>query len=373
MVDSKVKIDGAVPDAHGFSKASILFIHYGAAHYLRWALAAARRSNPGKRIVLLGDAANRQSARGVAEFVDFESLGGTAKEQEFQRVFQVIQGERHRFNKANGVEFWLKFVFRRWFLIEAFLEKEGLESFWTFDTDTLVLADLAATEGRFRRFEAMSQCMNRCLNGWVGGRALVSRFTQSILDQFSDQPYLDSQRKRLKLHAGLSFNEMDAFSEFRSREGVNTCYGQVPMDGAIFDDALAFTEGFEVALGKVLGKTAVKRLWADGQNIYAKHLASGKFVRLLTCNMSWMPDFMWRKVMVAARCGGVEPAGICSAFHRRAGRVSSLQEYASHSTGKRVGGEPDISRLREISTHEPLGDWVLRKAKAFFWKVRSRI
>jgi hypothetical protein len=93
--------------------APILFIHYGPAYYLRWTFERARISNPEKRIVLLGDATNKQFARGVAEFIDFESLAGTQKELEFQRVFQVIQGERHRFNKANGVEFWLKFVFRR--------------------------------------------------------------------------------------------------------------------------------------------------------------------------------------------------------------------------------------------------------------------
>jgi len=349
MDDSQIKVDSASAGSHGLSGAPILFIHYGSAHYLRWVMAVARRSNPGRRIILLGDASNRQSARCVAEFVDFESLGGTGKEREFQRVFQVIQGERHRFHKANGVEFWLKFVFRRWFLIEAFLEREGLDAFCTFDSDTLVLADLAEAEARLHRFEAMAQCMDRCLNGWVGSRKLVSRYTKSILDQFSDQPYLEAQRERLKVSSGLAFNEMDAFAEFRSREGVKTCHGQVPLDGAIFDDALAFTEGFEVAPGKVLGKTAVKRLWSDGRGIFAGHMASGEFVRLLTCNMSWIPDYMWRRVMAAGRGGSVK------------GRES------------RVEGEPDLPRLREISTKEPLGDRLLREAKAFFWRVRSRI
>ena len=340
------KVDAAMKSP-GFSGPPILFIHYGPAHYLRWALAAARRSNPGKRIVLLGDATNKRSAHCVAEFVDFASLGGTEKEREFQRVFQPIQGERHRFHKANGVEFWLKFVFRRWFLIEAFLDKEGLDSFWTFDSDTLILSDLEARDNRFASFEATTQCKDQCLNGWVGGKKLVPRYTQSILDQFLDQQHLGMQRERLKIHAGLAFNEMDAFAEFRRREGVKTCHGQVPVDGAIFDDALAFTEGFEFAPRKVLEKTAIKRLWSDGSGIFAKHLASGQFVRLLTCNMSWMPDYMWWRVIAAARGGSVK------------GRES------------RVEGEPDLPRLREISTKEPLGDWALRKLKAFFWKVRN--
>ena len=88
--------------------APVLFIHYRLADYLRWTLECARFSNSGKQIVFLGDATNKQFARGVADFMDFDSLTGTQKELEFQRVFQVIQGDRHRFNKANGVEFWLK-------------------------------------------------------------------------------------------------------------------------------------------------------------------------------------------------------------------------------------------------------------------------
>ena len=99
----------------------------------------------------------------------------------------------------------------------------------------------------------------------------------------------------------------------------------------------------------VLGKTAIKRLWSDGQNIYARHLESGEFVRLLTCNMSWMPDYMWRRVMNASKGGGLE------------------------RPETRVEGGPDWTRIRAISTEEPLGDWVLRKAKLAFWKLRRGI
>lgn len=348
MTDCMAKVDAAATNSRGFSGPPVLFIHYGPAYYLPWTLAVARRSNPGKRIVLLGDATNKRSAHGVAEFFDFESLCGTHKEMEFQRVFQVIQGERHRFNKANGVEFWLKFVFRRWFLVEAFLEREGLDSFWTFDSDTLVLADLSAREERFSSVAATAQCKNQCLNGWIGSRELVSRYTRSILDQFTDKAFLEAQRERLKVHAGLSFNEMDAFAEFRRRESVKTWHGEKPIDGEIFDDALAFSEGFQVAPEKVLVKTAIKRLWSDGRNIYAKHLASGKFVRLLTCNMSWMPDYMWRRVIAATKCGGAE------------------------SRETRVEGGPDWARIRAISTDEPVIDRLIIKAKLLMWKLRRK-
>jgi hypothetical protein len=142
------------------------------------------------------------------------------------------------------------------------------------------------------------------LNGWVGSRSLVSRYTQSILDQFSDEAYLQAQRERLKVQAGLSFNEMDAFAEFRRREFVKTWHGEKSIDGEIFDDALAFTKSFEVAPEKVLGKKTTKRLWTNGESIFAWCKANGDFVRLLTCNMSWMPNYMWRRIMAAATGGG---------------------------------------------------------------------
>jgi hypothetical protein len=326
--------------------APILFIHYGPADYLRWTLERARISNPEKRIVLLGDATNKRFARAVAEFIDFESLAGTQNELEFQRVFQVIQGERHRFNKANGVEFWLKFVFRRWFLIEAFLEREGLDAFWTFDSDTLVLGNLRDREGRFSDFEATTQCKDQCLNGWVGSRSLVSRYTQSILDQFSDEAYLQAQRERLRANAGLSFNEMDAFAEFRRRGSVKTWYGEKSIGGEIFDDALAFTESFEVAPRKVLGKTATKRLWTDGKSILAKSKLSKDLVMLLTCNMSWMPDYMWRRIMAVAKSSG---------------------------NGLRLAGRGlQMSKLVEISTKEPVINRFFRKTNMLIWKLRSR-
>jgi hypothetical protein len=129
---------------------------------------------------------------------------------------------------------------------------------------------------------------------------------------------------------------------------VKTWHGAKSINGEIFDDALAFTEGFEVAPQKVLGKTAIKKLWTDGRNIYAKHLATGHFVRLLTCNMSWMPDFMWRRVMAAAGGGG------------------NGWRVASDECG------PDENKLKEISTGEPVLDRFLRKAKMWSWKVRQK-
>ena len=281
-------------------KAPILFIHYGPETYLRRTLRCARITNPDKRIILLGDGTNKQYARGRADFVDLRQVATGGKVADFDRVFQVIQGERHRFTKLGGIETWLKFVFRRWFLIEQFLANERIDSFWTFDSDTLVLAPLAGAEHRYADVAATTQCRGECLNGWIGSADLVARYTSCILDLFRDETFLDAQRERLRPHAGLAFNEMDAFCEFRRREGIPLRRASEVIAGEAFDDALAFVDDYEPAPVAVLGKTAVKRLWTSTQGgIWAR--TGGTYARLLTCNMSWMPDFVWKKILRCAQ------------------------------------------------------------------------
>jgi len=327
----------------------IIFIHSGPAHYLKWTLKAARVTNPEKRIVFLGDPSNRCFAGSDVQFVDFETLAGGEKEREFQKVFQIIQGERHRFHKHGGMEAWLKFVFRRWFLIEEFLLREKLDSFWTFDSDTLVLAPLGPRESRFSDVAATTQCRGECLNGWVGSADLVAGYTSCILDLFRDKKYLDFQRERLCTHAGLAFNEMDAFTEFRRRSGFAVRRASEVMDGEAFDDALAFVEDYESSSQKVLGMTMIKRLWTDGDSIFAKQKVSEQFVRMLTCNMSWLPDYMWRRIIAATRGGGDES--------RWTSAEGSFRE----------------ENLREISVTEPLGDRILRQSKMAIFKMRSTL
>jgi hypothetical protein len=322
----------------------IIFIHYGPASYLSRTLRCARRTNPDKRIILLGDESNRRSTEGAAEYFPFEDFSSGAKHARFQQVFQAIQGDRHRFSKHGGVEAWLKFVFRRWFLIEEFLARESFDSFWTFDSDTIVLAPLAPRESRFRDVEATTQCRGECLNGWVGSLRLVERYTTCMLDLFSDPLFLDAQRERLREHAGLAFNEMDAFSEFRSRENVVARRAAEVLDGEAFDDALAFAEDYERSPDPILGRIPVKRIWTtQNGGVWAK--SGGIPVRLLTCNMSWMPDYLWKKLEACAEAGDKRP------------------RLAGSATGD----------LLEIDLREPLPQQLRRRAAGVVWRLKSRL
>jgi hypothetical protein len=278
----------------------LIFIHYGDAPYLAQTLQTARRTNPEKRIVLLGDAANRRYARNVAEHVCFDDLAGGEDLAVFDRVFQVIQGGRHRFNKLRGTEFWLRFVFRRWFLVANFLEREKIDAFWTFDSDTLILAPLASREARFSGYDCTEQCRGECLNGFVRSSQLARAYVRTINQLFQDPDFLDAQRRRLETHAGLAFNEMDAYCEFRHRSNLRSIRASEPIDGETFDDALAFVDEYEQAPQKVLERTSIKRLWTSPQGGLFARRQTGEIIRLLTANLSWMPAFIYQRVSALA-------------------------------------------------------------------------
>jgi hypothetical protein len=278
------------------TQAPIVFIHYGAADYLARSLHCAVRANPNKEVFLLGDQDNRRFGKDGVAFIDCADLNSDDTAC-FDAVFEPIEGTRHKFNKPGGTEKWLRFVFRRWFLIAEFLQRKRIDRFWIFDSDTLILAPLSPRGKRFAACETTTQCRDCCLNGFVGSRKLVKRYTKCILSLFGDRDYLESQRERMKQQAGLAFTEMDAFGEFRRQENVQTFHAAQPLEGEFFDDALAYDADFEASPHLISGRISVKRLWQslDGA-IYAKHLASGCYVRMVTCNLSWLPDYVGKKL-----------------------------------------------------------------------------
>lgn len=275
----------------------LLFIHYGAPSWLRLVLETAVRTNPDKRIFLLGDDSNRHLCPSGATHVLFEKLADRPSVREFDRVFQPIQGRKHRYTKLGGTDFWLRFVFRRWFLMRELLAEQDIDSFWTFDSDTLILAPLAPREARYAPYECTQQCYGACLNGYVGSRDLVLRYTDAMIAQFQDETFLDSQRQRVEREDGLSFNEMDAFSYFRDQVSLHARHAALPLEGEAFDDALAFHSGYEPAPRRVLDRTTVKRLWTGpSKGLFARREDEALPHRLITANMSWMPDFLYHRI-----------------------------------------------------------------------------
>lgn len=279
-------------------EAPIIFIHYGNASYLRHTLDTARRSNPGKRIILLGDESNEHLAGRGVEYHAIDTFARGPLIETFDRVFQLIKGEGHNYRKLGGSDFWTRFVFRRWFVIREFLEAQGLTSFWTFDSDTLILAPLENREPRFASFDCTEQCRAECLNGFVPDKKIVTRYVEKINELFQRPDYLAEQAALLKRHQSLAFTEMNAYVTFRNEEKINSCYLAQPLEEEAFDDALCFTENYAIHPNKVKERMEIKDLHLDPRGaIFVKHLPTDTVVRFITLNLSWMPDYIFERLI----------------------------------------------------------------------------
>ncbi len=284
--------------------APIIFIHYGDAGYLRHTLAAARRSNPDKSIILLGDAANRHFARAGITHHDMADFANGSLISTFDTVFQLIKGESHNYRKLKGADFWTRFVFRRWFIIQEFITRQNITKFWTFDSDTLILAPLAPREARFAAYDCTEQCRGKCLNGFVPNASIVRRYVERINDLFQRPEYLEEQRLFFRTHKGLAFTEMSAYETFRTEDQLHTFHLERPVHGEAFDDALCFTENFAVHPDKIKGRLAIKDLHLHPAGaVFVTQRSSQEQIRLLTLNLSWMPDYIFRRLAACASDG----------------------------------------------------------------------
>jgi hypothetical protein len=277
--------------------APILFIHYGDASYLRHTIRAAQTSNPEKRLVFLGDESNRHLARLGVEHHVFNDFNYGPEIERFNRVFQLIKGENHTYRKLHGADHWTRFVFLRWFLILNFLRREKIDRFWTFDSDTLILAPLASREPRFSDLDCTEQCVAQCMNGYVSGQQVVSGYIEKINELFERPDYLEQQRAVLRKKPGLAFTEMNAYVAYREETSLKSVHLAKAIAGEAFDDAMCFTDCYERHPQKVKDRLVIKNLLLDPKaGVFVKELPSGENVRLLTLNLSWMPDYIYERL-----------------------------------------------------------------------------
>jgi hypothetical protein len=276
--------------------APILFIHYGVHPNMRFTLGAARAFNPDKPVYLIGDEENAVCASLGVTHVPMASLPGTDRLAHFDTVYQEIMGVAHTPLKPRGTSYWLKFVFRRWFLIHAFLVDRNIESFWTFDTDVLLLHGLAPLEAELRgQVDCTEQCGGSCMNGFVASRSVVEAYLDTIIALFEDEAFLEEVRKSLLARPNQAFTEMWAYNIFRSRTAPRTIHlGRAEAD-AIFDDQLLSssptTDPYE--LTDFPGQPGVRvrnpYYMKDGR-ICLKRLSDGRMIELYSVNTGGLPE-----------------------------------------------------------------------------------
>ena len=277
----------------------IIFIHYGDSSYLKYTLRAAVAFNPDKTVILLGDKTNAHVSDIGIEHHKFEDYSSGEEVELFDKVFQHTAGEFH------GRRQWTRFVFRRWFLIYNFLQARGIQKFWTFDSDTLILTRLAAQESKFFEFDCTEQCAELCLNGFVSNRQVVLGYVQKINELFQQEDFLEQQRIKLRSLPRYAFTEMGAYALYRSSSKIKRISLNEIIHGETFCDSVCTLEEHKVQCADQYAKYD-KKIWGfemkkmyvsgDGE-IFMFHVPSKQFVKLNTINLSWVPDCLFELLM----------------------------------------------------------------------------
>lgn len=279
--------------------APIIFCHFGATKYLRYSLVCARIHNADKRIILLGDDANRGLAdlAGI-EHRQFSELEYGPRLATFDEVYRLIEGEAHK-GVRHGKD-WINFVFRRWFYIANLASELQFERFWHFDSDNMLFDALSKHEAKFEHVDCTEQCNGNCINGFVANAGLIDRYLDKILSLFQRQEYLEDQRRLCAEKAEVAFTEMSAYSTFRLEEDFRRTRLNMIIDGTSFDDCICQPHGMEME--SLPQRRSIKKVFMHPTGrFFCRECRSQEMIEMQSLNLSWVPRFVFKNVLEHSR------------------------------------------------------------------------
>lgn len=291
----------------------IIFCHYGNSEYLRYTFRCAKLSNPHKEIVLLGDRANKRTAEqcGVRHLF-FEDFNNGDEIKLFDSVYRLVQGRLH--DHIRGGQDWVKFVFKRWFFVFNFIIRNNFRSFWHFDSDNMILEDLAAHEWKFRGYDCTDQCDGICMNGYISGPEVVKGYLNKINDLFQREGFLyDQQREFDEIHPEYAFTEMRAYALYKDEDNVRSVRLNTIVDGTSFDDCICAAHGMEMEMAR-FGKAIKKVFLTSDGGFYCVQQGSHDRIKMNSLNLSFVPmhffDIVMRHALRKMRGGSRRAPGI---------------------------------------------------------------
>ena len=214
----------------------------------------------------------------------------------FDKFYRLIQGERHKhINQRKGGKDWVNFVFKRWFYVYNFIISQGIDKFWHFDSDTMILVPLASHEEKFQAYHCTEQCNGMCINGYISSSKVVGDYINKINNLFQDNKFLAKQQKEFdEINPSFAFTEMRAYQEFKKSLGtqLRTMRLNTVIGGSIFDDCICQEHNMEmeIFIDQNQKNIKIKKIYCtqDG-NFYGYNNEVNDFVRLNSLNL---PKFL---------------------------------------------------------------------------------
>jgi len=171
----------------GNDRPAIIFFHQGFTPYLAFSLAQALRSQPGSRVILLGDESNR--IRGLP-YEHHPLPPDSARVREFR--------QRYRHFHTGNLEDERRCI-ERWFHLADFVERERLTEFLFLDSDVLLFEDLEEFRPSWTKYDAAGSPLfySFCFFSRPG---LVAEFSRWILGRYQCDTTLAAWGRRFDRH-----------------------------------------------------------------------------------------------------------------------------------------------------------------------------
>lgn len=244
----------------------IILIHRGDSFYLAHAFAQARSSNPGSRLILLGDSSN-SFYLGV-EHHHYEDYFDEARE--FAELFTYDYFPTYQYP-------WILFCHQKYFALRDFVRAQDIDKFLLIDSDVMLYEPI---EPYFRHYSASRMTVSSPETGPVAHAAFSvindSEVIAELCDIFKEMFAQPAERLRERMGTDLFYEMVGLFQLMRKpHAGVLNTYGEeaeFAINHSMLEDPrFEYAKGFvrvDFAAGQAF---AVERSTARRRNLPALH------------------------------------------------------------------------------------------------------
>lgn len=272
--------------------APIIFSHYGDSKYLSFVFEIAKKYNPEKEIILLGDSYNKKYQKKGIKHVFSEKYNFGNLISEFNIHYKFIKG--NKFGKVNGVAEWTHFNFLKWFILYNYVNENDIQSFWVFDSDVFIMKDLIWFEKLLSDIDYSIHVKRmHVMMGIVNDKETLKQFNYFVLELFQDKSYLEDQMDIMRKNPNWALTMMRFFDEFYKRKKFKV----VPLfnNSVDFDEVSIVYNVFDIEGYVVDVNNNPILFYGDGPNIFINSLKKG-YIKVPLFNTSWMKEYEKKKI-----------------------------------------------------------------------------
>lgn len=228
----------------------VIITHFGDSYFLPHVLSQLKKSNPQKRIVLLGDSSNK-FYQGLVDWFDIRDYSLLA--DKFSKNYHHLSPNNRKYEL---------FCFVRWFAILEFMKRNIIPKAWCLDSDVMVYDDLTKTETLFSsKPMSISDVSGGCC--LINDINILENLCQKMMETYEDESTLTRLREHLvnPIHPKIacSVSDMYFFADLKMKLGDEIGDFSKITNSSIFDSNIYLQEGL------VMNGDIKKVCWDKGQ------------------------------------------------------------------------------------------------------------